>query len=377
VAKPEFVGKRVRCSACGGRMVVPAEGEPATPVGAAVAPAPASASATASAPSRAVDDSTDHIYDLADPDGSPTEVNLSGDLPLDAPELGAPRGPRRPGGEDEVESILPSRSESLAELRKGFQSSDEADRRRRKRAASKKKGDKALRPATSLEPGDVQNIFLGTIGTLVVVGGLAWGYPILRPFMGPFLLVFGGLTYMMGTIAFSRVAATEGEIHSVLCKLFPPYALFFLLSRWGKMKEHAVFMLAGAILAVPGWYLFKTSPLFELDEPKKPAAGAGAVPGKAEPGPRAQQEAPPIKPEDDAAAANPDAAPAPGTGPAPADIPGPAPAPAPGAGADAEAGQAPAPAEAAPAAPQPGPAGAQPGNAPSSAAGASETPKSE
>lgn len=250
--KVGMAGKRVVCSGCGTKLAVPG------------GPPPSSSGAV---PTR-----TDRPPSRADvrPASSPSidTYDLGGDaapgaLPVDAPVLtagGRGRG-RRDGGEL-VESVLPSRSEAMADLERSLAEKAKVEEEKKaKRAKKARKGKK--RASAGLEPKEVAQMIGGGVALVALLGGLSYAAPNFRLPIGGVLCVIGGLVYFLGTLGFSHVAREEGAIYSLCCKFVPLYKWYYLVTRWEEMRGHFALYAVGLVLLGPGVWIVKESPYYK------------------------------------------------------------------------------------------------------------------
>lgn len=242
--KPSLAGKKIRCGNCGETVRVPAaEGSvapvlktPGVPKGASKAsPAPA-----------------DHAAPAFD-------VGL-----LAEATGGSARGKTkaRRGEDDYVESVLPSRTEAMAEVEKAQAEKAEIEEERRLKLEKKKKSKEKKRSSGGLEPREVVNILAVALVVASVLGGLAYSTPDFRFPIGGLLCAVGALVYVLGTYGFSQVAREEGAVYSLCCKFVPWYKWYYLYSRWDMMKNHFTFYVVGFMLLAPGMMIVKASPEF-------------------------------------------------------------------------------------------------------------------
>lgn len=278
--KPEMAGKKIRCGGCGAGVRVPGV---------------SAAGAGASSPSRSA---------LREFEGGPARsgvrapaldrhagdpVAAAFDLDSLADAAGVRPSPRktkaRSDGGEVVESILPSRTEAIAEVEKALAEKAVVEEEK-KRKQAKKKSKRKTRSTGGLEPKEVANIIGLSVLSAVVLGGLAYSSPALRFPIGGLLVAVGGITYVVGILGFSHVAREEGAVYSLCCKFVPLYKWYYLYSRWDMMKGHFTFYVVGLLLLSPGWLIIKESPYSKrLDAIEKGQAvlGRPGVPLQAPP----------------------------------------------------------------------------------------------
>jgi DNA-directed RNA polymerase subunit RPC12/RpoP len=245
--KPELAGKKIRCSGCGAGVRVPQgdENDNAQPSGAAIETYAGSSEATA--PLR--------------PGLTPTEVPTAGRdqervaSPL-LDELGWIDTAKRP---KRVESVLPSRSELMEQVRQQELEAEEVETQAKAMKAKKKKKGKK-KGSSYFDPKETLTLVAGVGAVVGVLAFLAWGYPDFRFPLGGLLCVVGFIVYMLGSISLRQLVAEDGFVQALMFRFCPPYQLWFIVTRWADAKDFFAFFLAGAIIMSIGGFVIKTSP---------------------------------------------------------------------------------------------------------------------
>jgi DNA-directed RNA polymerase subunit RPC12/RpoP len=255
--KPGLAGKKIRCNRCGGGVRVP--------TGEAVAVA----SFGSGSPS-------EHAAKDARRDGP-------------APRRSNPRGTEKPTARFGVDArgegtssfheldhfdlveealdagpssaVLPSRSETMEQMRRQADEHDAAaGEERADKTKPKKKKKKKRKKSGYFDPKDTL-ILVGCASALVgVLGFLAWAYPHFRFPLGGFLCVIGFVVYLLGALSIRQLVAEEGLIKLIVYRFFPPYQLWFVVTRWSDTKDYFAFFLSGMIILSIGGAVIKTSP---------------------------------------------------------------------------------------------------------------------
>ena len=245
--KPELAGKKIRCTGCGAGVRVPqGEGdELAEPSGAAIQSYAGSGEATASlAPGRSRTNmpSADHA--------EPIQVS-----PL-LDELGWIETAKRPG---RAESVLPSRTELMEQVRQQELEAAEVESRTKAEKAKKKKKTKK-KGSSYFDPKETLTLVAGVGAVVGVLAFLAWGYPEFRFPLGGLLSVIGFIVYLLGAVSLRQLVAEEGVVQALMFRFCPPYQWWFIITRWADAKDFFAFFLAGAMIMAVGGFVIKTSP---------------------------------------------------------------------------------------------------------------------
>ncbi|MFO0954701.1 MAG: hypothetical protein U0835_26760 [Isosphaeraceae bacterium] len=289
--KADLAGKKIKCGGCQQTLripdpgLVPGSGSPSAAPPAAKVPTPPKISRerkttpASESPALAALD----LYDLGD--ASPPE---------DASRGSRPRS--RPRGEA-VESVLPSRSEAMAEL------SAQAAAAEAEAAKKAKKKKKKKRSTGGLEMNEVWTLLGAACVGLVLVAGLTYAVPGARFPVGGLLCVVGFVVYLLGVYGFSKVASEEGAIYSLMCRFVPLYKWYYLVTRWDEMKGHFSFYAVGLMMLLPGILLVQLAGV--KDQAGAPSTAALLF-GMSDPGDEAPDaEAPaPVTPAEAAKAAD-------------------------------------------------------------------------
>jgi hypothetical protein len=125
----------------------------------------------------------------------------------------------------------------------------------------KKKKKKRKKSSGFFDPKDTL-ILVGGLGAFVVVlAGVAWGYPDFRFPLGGFLCLVGFIVYLLGAVALRQVVAEEGFMHLLLWRFCPPYQWWFVLTHWADTRDYVAFFASGVVILVIGAGVIKTSPV--------------------------------------------------------------------------------------------------------------------
>ncbi|MGO9600666.1 MAG: hypothetical protein ACLP7Q_22020 [Isosphaeraceae bacterium] len=274
--KPELAGKKVRCSGCQkvvlvpAAAVAPAERAPQGPVRTDRESAKAESSPRpASQPDR--NRERGRNSDRATPAPVLPEPEKSG------PEALALRGDLRAfvqkGAEEhveQVESVLPPRSQLMEHVRrKAAAEAGEDPALARALASAKKRKGKTKRKG-HLDPKDTLRLLGGILGVVLVVSFVAWGYPYFRLPFALILLVLGFVTYFMGIVSLQELIADKPPLTLMLYRIFPPFQWLIMVSRWAEAKGFAPFFVVGAIIMGLGGGFIATAPSGrQADKPAK------------------------------------------------------------------------------------------------------------
>jgi hypothetical protein len=112
--------------------------------------------------------------------------------------------------------------------------------------------------------------------TLTLVGGLsvvvgvlafvAWRFPQFRFPLGALLAVIGSIIYLLGAMSLRRLAENLGFFKALAYRFFPPYQLWFVLTRWADTRDYFGFFMSGLITAAIGVAIIITSPTYKAAE---------------------------------------------------------------------------------------------------------------
>jgi ribosomal protein S27E len=244
--KPELAGKKIRCNGCGAGIRVPQSEEgDAQPSGTAIKTHPGSDDATV--PPRPARTRTGM---------SPEDRDDQSDVSPLLGELGWIEPAKRPR---HAESVLPSRSEWMEEVRQQELEAEEVENQTKAEKAKQKKKRKN-KGSGYFDPKETLTLVAG-VGALVgVLAFLAWGYPEFRFPLGGLLGVIGFIVYLLGSISLRQLVAEDGFVQLLMFRFCPPYQWWFIVTRWADAKDFFAFFLAGAIIMAIGGFVIKTSP---------------------------------------------------------------------------------------------------------------------
>jgi DNA-directed RNA polymerase subunit RPC12/RpoP len=242
------IGRRIYCRGCGTPMVVPAPMEVVGPA----APPPAIVKFRCAACRRKFATRADLAdkkircnrcgagvrvpsADGAVPVGHAGATSHSGPVPIHA----ATGAPTRPGSDDAVEvipslfddlesiqgidqprhagAVLPSRSETMEEVRRQSEEEAAANREKAEKVAKKKQRRKK---SGYFDAKETLKLVAGVGALVVVLALVAWGYPDLRFPLGGLLCVLGFINYLLGITSLRQQVAEEGVFAALLFRFF-------------------------------------------------------------------------------------------------------------------------------------------------------------
>lgn len=271
-----LAGKPIQCEQCGKKIRVPGA-------------RPAASPAPASPPARATT-----ARDGGHATARRPAVARSAEPPAQREKIGAVSTPPAPqdvpldlfddeSGSGEVGPLEPDVEPLPLSPRGSFQPARQpqaADAVESPVAAPKKKK-KKKKSTYGLNADDVKTIGWAIIGLTVIVGGAAIALPGVRSTIGLTMIVVGGLVMLLGNAGFASVVREEGAMHYLLCRYFPLYSLYFLVTRWDRMRDHVMLATVGTVILAPGILIFSIAPdvkkdMGEGDDEDKPAASRPA-----------------------------------------------------------------------------------------------------
>ena len=196
--KAELAGKKVRCNGCGAGVRVP-QGDDASVLARSKpmlktfgAPDPVMA------PPRSTRDQSARAEVRSAPAievGDPTSL-------LD--EIASIEGMKRPR---RAESILPSRSEMMEQVREKVAEQEAVETEKKVEKARKKK--KRKKHSGYFDPKETLTLVAGVAAVVGMLTFLAWGYPDFRFPLGGLLVVIGFIVYLLGGAALRQLVAEE------------------------------------------------------------------------------------------------------------------------------------------------------------------------
>ncbi len=171
-------------------------------------------------------------------------------------ELGWIETAKRPG---RAESVLPSRTELMEQVRQQELEAAEVESRTKAEKAKKKKKTKK-KGSSYFDPKETLTLVAGVGAVVGVLAFLAWGYPEFRFPLGGLLSVIGFIVYLLGAVSLRQLVAEEGVVQALMFRFCPPYQWWFIITRWADAKDFFAFFLAGAMIMAVGGFVIKTSP---------------------------------------------------------------------------------------------------------------------
>ena len=78
--------------------------------------------------------------------------------------------------------------------------------------------------------------------------------------------MIGAVLYLMAAISLRRLTEQLGFFKSLLFRFFPPYQLWFVLTRWEETRDYFAFILSGLISVAVGVAIVITSPTYKAAE---------------------------------------------------------------------------------------------------------------
>jgi hypothetical protein len=96
-----------------------------------------------------------------------------------------------------------------------------------------------------------------------VLAVLAWSFPDFRYLLGGLLAVIGVILYLLGARSLRQVAERESFLKLMAYRFFPPYQLWFVLTRWSETRDYFGFFVSGLLVMVIGGAVVTTSPTFK------------------------------------------------------------------------------------------------------------------
>jgi hypothetical protein len=237
--KPDLAGKKIRCTGCGVGVRVPHAdatfvAQPSKPVlktfgGEDAKPAPRP--------------------DRVRKESASAEAGISSAALLE--ELASIEGVKRAR---RAESVLPSRSETMEEVRQKVAEQEAVQAEKQKTKKKKKK-----KRSGYFDPKETLQLVGGLSAFVAVLAFLAWAYPGMRFPLGGFLCVIGFIVYLLGAASLRQLAAEEGPFKALAFRFVPPYQWWFVATRWADTKDFVSFFLAGLVIMAIGGAVIKTS----------------------------------------------------------------------------------------------------------------------
>ena len=243
--KPELAGKKIRCSGCGAGVRVPQEGD-----------------SVLTQSSRPVlkafgdDASTPPPRTVRARSAQPV-ANLVAEEPVGAipllDVLATDEGVKR---SSRVETILPSRSEAMEQVRQKVSEEQEVAAEKQ-RIKSKKK--KRKKQTGFFDPKETMKLVGGAAVFVIVLALLAWGVPDIRFPLGGVLCLMGFVVYLLGLAALRQMVAEEGPFKALMFRFIPPYQWWYVATHWSDTRDYVAFFAAGLVILGVGGAVIKTS----------------------------------------------------------------------------------------------------------------------
>jgi hypothetical protein len=160
---------------------------------------------------------------------------------------------------------LPSRAETLEQARQepaeqaAPETTTTAEKpKKRKRKKTKQTGVSDLKETLTL---------VACVSVVVaVLGFLAWRFPDFRYPLGGLLVVIGFVLYWLGAGSLRELAAREGFLKSMAYRFFPPYQLWYVMTRWEETRDYFAFFASGLLIMAIGVGVVTTSDSFRKAE---------------------------------------------------------------------------------------------------------------
>jgi hypothetical protein len=246
--KPEMVGKKIRCNRCGKGVRVPQDAEE-------------SGGQTSRTGANGSPESDEEIAQgrlahgpSARADAQPAAVDRAiQPSPLLA-ELGWIETAERP---KRTESVLPSRAESMEQVRQKVAEEENVETKKKERQAKKRK--KQRKGSSYFDAKETLKLVACVSALVAVLAFLAWGYPEFRFPLGGILCVIGFIVYLLGSTALRQLVAEEGILKALLYRFCPPYQWWYVLTHWEETRDFFAFFIAGTVIMAVGGGIIKTS----------------------------------------------------------------------------------------------------------------------
>jgi hypothetical protein len=279
--KPALVGLKIRCNGCGAGVRVPACNSfpvanasgvllfalsgisramaPATGPNAGVRPSANNSPSVASASGLALNANSGSSRAMA-PAAGATVWAVEDKTKIESSsvreQLEAVGGLKR---RERTSVVLPSRAETIEQVRQ--EAAEEEVAETKINAEKAKKPKKRKRKKTGFF--DLRETLTLVGGVSVVVGVLAllaWYFPDFRYPLGGLLAVIGFVLYLLGAMSLRQLAAKEGFFKSMAYRFFPPYQLWYVVTRWADTQDYFAFFASGLIIVAIGVAIVTTSP---------------------------------------------------------------------------------------------------------------------
>ena len=158
--------------------------------------------------------------------------------------------------------VLPSRGETMEQARQEAAKQEVTETTGNAAKPKKKKRKKTgffdLKETLTLVGG-----VSALVGVLAIV---AWWFPQFRFPLGALLAVIGSFLYLIGAMSLRRLAENLGFFKALAYRFFPPYQLWFVLTRWADTRDYFAFFMSGLITVAIGVAIIITSPTYKAAE---------------------------------------------------------------------------------------------------------------
>ena len=158
--------------------------------------------------------------------------------------------------------VLPTRGETMEHARQEAAKQEVAETTTKAAKPKKKKRKKS----GFFNPQETLTLVGGVSVVVLVLALVAWWFPQFRFPFGALLAVIGAVLYLMAAISLRRLTEQLGFFKSFLFRFFPPYQLWFVLTRWEETRDYFAFILSGLISVAVGVAIVITSPTYKAAE---------------------------------------------------------------------------------------------------------------
>jgi len=250
--KSDLAGKKIRCNGCGAGVRVPlGDVDSVTPYS-RTAMNTYAGKHHQTTPPRSAGDHAMYVDVSSDDDDEASDSSPR----LDELALASIKRSRRRG---RTESVLPSRSQTMEQVRQQV-AEDEAVETRKKAEKTRKKKKKKKKRSSDFDPKETLTLVAGVGALVAVLAVVAWAYPDVQFPLGGLLCVIGFIVYILGAISLRQLVAEEGILKVLLFRFCPPYQLWFVATRWAETKDFVAFFGTGLVIMSIGGAVIKTSP---------------------------------------------------------------------------------------------------------------------
>jgi hypothetical protein len=163
------------------------------------------------------------------------------------------------GRHERAEVMLPSRAETMEQVRHESAKKEAAETIQV--AEKAKKAKKKKRKKAGYFDAQETLTLVGGVGIVVAVFALAaWRFQEFRYPLGGLLTVIGVAFYLFGILSLRRVVRAEGMIKLFAFRFFPPYQFWYIITHWEETREFFAIVVSGAAIAAIGVTVVRTSP---------------------------------------------------------------------------------------------------------------------